>query len=124
INAVDEFPVAFHEIQFGELEFGLPTQIVKDEIPRLAGEAANAEEDQFDGVFPGIDVAIAGYDFAGRARDSQLLLQFAGQGLFGALARLHLAAGELPFQGMRLEGRALPHEDFALALEYRRYHLK
>src|ERR1039457_7476912 len=58
INAVDEFPVAFHEIQFGELEVGLPMQIVKDQVPRLAGEAADAEEDQLDGGLPGIGVAI------------------------------------------------------------------
>src|ERR1017187_3195218 len=109
IDAVDEFPVAFHEIQFGELEVGLPMQIVKDQVPRLAGEAADAEEDQLDGVLPGIGVAIAGDHLAGRARDAQLLLQLAGQGLFGALARLHLAAGELPFQRMRLEGSALPY---------------
>src|ERR1017187_5631814 len=50
INAVDEFPVAFHEIQFGELELGLPMQVVKDQVLRLAGEAADAEEDQLDGV--------------------------------------------------------------------------
>src|ERR1035438_1998919 len=124
INAVDEFPVAFHEIQFGELELGLPMQIVKDQVPRLAREVADAEEDQLEGVFPGIGVAIAGHDFAGSARDAQLLLQFACQGLFGALARLHLAAGELPFQGMRLERCALSHQDFALALENRRHHLK
>src|ERR1035441_10041074 len=111
INAVDEFPVAFDEIQFGELELGLPMQAVKDHVPRLAGKVADAEEDQLDGVFPGIGVAIAGDDFAGRTRDAQFLLQLAGKGLFGALARLHLAAGELPFQGMRLERRALPRSE-------------
>src|ERR1035438_9297013 len=124
IDAVDEFPVAFHEIQFGELELGLPTQMVKDQVPRLAGEVADAEEDQLDGVFPGIGVEIAGHHFAGSARDAQFLLQLARQGLFGALARLHLAAGELPFQWMRLERSALPHKDFAVVLENRRHHLK
>src|ERR1039457_4097131 len=114
INAVDEFPVAFHEIQFGELELGLPMQMVEDQVPRLAREVADAKEDQLDGVFPGIGVAIAGHDFAGSARDAQLLLQLACEGLFGALARLHLAAGELPFQWMRLERSALPHQDFAV----------
>src|ERR1022692_4563462 len=124
IDAVDELPVAFDEIQVGELEFGLPMQVVKDQIARLAGKVADAEEDQLDGVFPRIGVAIAGDHFAGRASDAQLLLQLAGQGLFGALARFHLAAGELPFQGMRLERSALPHQYFAVVLENRRYHLK
>src|ERR1017187_6636405 len=54
IDAVDEFPVAFHEVQFGELGLGLPAQIVKDQVLRLAGEMADAEEDQLDGVFPRI----------------------------------------------------------------------
>src|ERR1039458_9370041 len=124
INAVDEFPVAFHEIQFGKLELGLPLQMVKDQVLRLAGEVADAEEDQLDGIFSGIRVAIAGDHLAGSARDAQLLLQLACQGLFGALARLHLAAGELPFQRMRLEGSALSDQDFAVALENRRHHLR
>src|ERR1035441_8220913 len=71
---------------------------------------------------PGIGVAIAGHDFAGSARDAQLLLQLACEGLFGALARLHLAARELPFQRVRLERSALAHEDFAVALENRRHY--
>src|ERR1017187_1448770 len=124
INAVDEFPVAFHEIQFGELELGLPAPIVKDQVLRLAGEVADAEKDQLNRVFPGISEAIAGHHFAGRARDAQLLLQLASQRLFGALARLHFAAGELPFQGVRLERSALAHQDFAVVLENRRHHLK
>src|ERR1035437_1457112 len=124
INAVDEFPVAFHEIQFGKLELGLPVQIVKDQVSRLTEEAAYAEEDQLDGVLPGIGVAIAGHHFAGSARDAQLLLQLARQGLFGALAVLHLAAGKLPFQRVRLERSALAHEDLAVALENCRHHLK
>src|ERR1017187_8283074 len=70
IDAVDELPVAFDEIQVGELEFGLPMQVVKDHVPRLAGKVADAEEDQLDGVFPGIDVEIAGHHSAGRARDA------------------------------------------------------
>src|ERR1022692_2170124 len=124
INALDEFPVAFHEIQFGKFELRLPMQMVEDQVPRLAREVADAEEDQLNRVFPGIGVAIAGDDFAGSARDAQLLLQLACQGLFGALAGLHLAARELPFQRVRLERSALAHEDFAVALENRRHHLK
>src|ERR1019366_2833446 len=87
IDAVDEFPVAFHEIQGGELELGLPAEVVEDQVLRLAGELADAEEDQLDRVFPGIGEVIAGDHLAGCARDTQLLLQLARQRLFGALAR-------------------------------------
>src|ERR1035437_10163684 len=119
IDAVDEFPVAFHEIQLGELARGLPAQVVKDQVLRLAGELADAEEDQLDGVFPGIGEVIARHHFARCATDAQLLLQLARQRLFGSLTRLHFAAGELPLQGMRLLRHALPDKDLALALEYR-----
>src|ERR1035438_10847680 len=46
INALDEFPVAFHEIQFGKLELGLPEQMVKDQVPRLAGEVADRSQER------------------------------------------------------------------------------
>src|ERR1017187_4142180 len=123
IDAVDEFPVALHEIQLGEPELGLPAQIVKDQVSSLAGELADAEEDQLDGVFPGIGEVIAHHYLAGRAGNAQLLLQLASQRLFRALARFHLAAGELPFQRMRLPRQALPDQDLAIALENPRHHL-
>src|ERR1035437_8180243 len=123
IDAVDEFPVACHEIQAGELELGLPAQVVENKVLRLAGELEDAEDDQLDRVFAGIGEVIAGHHLARRPRDAQLLLQLARQRLFGALARLHLAAGELPLQGMRLLGHALPNQDLAIALENRRHHL-
>src|ERR1035438_7560439 len=50
IDAVDKFPVALHEIQAGEFALGLPAQIVKNQVLRLAGVLANAEEDQLDGI--------------------------------------------------------------------------
>src|ERR1017187_2438477 len=90
IEAVDKFPVALHEIQAGEFALGLPAQVVKDEVLRLAGEVANAEEDQLDLVFPWIGEAVAGHALAGGARDAEFLLQLARQGLFRALATLHL----------------------------------
>ena len=54
---------------------------------------------------------------------AQLLLQFAGQRLLGALAGFDLAAGELPLEGMRLVRCALPHQDLAVLLENRRHYL-
>src|ERR1035438_3518564 len=111
INAADKLPVAFHEIQAGELALGMPAQVVKDEVLRLAGEVANAKEDELDGVFPGIGEEITGHHLARGARDAEFLLQFAGQRLFRALAGLHFAAGELPLQRMRLLGHALSHQD-------------
>ena len=38
----------------GELELGLPAQVVKDQVLRLAGEVADAEEDQLDRSFSGV----------------------------------------------------------------------
>src|ERR1035441_8226142 len=60
INAVDKFPVAFHEIEAGKFALGMPAQVVKDEVLRLAGEVANAKEDELDLVFPGVGAEIAG----------------------------------------------------------------
>src|ERR1035438_1581205 len=77
IDAVDKFPVALHEIQAGEFALGLPAQVVEDEVLRLAGEVANAEEDQLDGIFPGIGEVVAGHALAGGAGDTEFLLQFA-----------------------------------------------
>src|ERR1035441_169929 len=110
INAADKFPVAFHEIQAVEFALGVPAQVVKDQVLRLAGELANPEEDELDLVFPGIGKVIAGHELARGARDAEFLLQFARQRLFRALAGLHLAAGELPLQRMRLLGHALSHQ--------------
>src|ERR1022692_1256498 len=73
IDAVNEFPVAFHEIQLGELARGLPAQVVKDQVLRLAGELADAEEDQLDGVFPGIGEVIAHHYLAGRAGNGEVI---------------------------------------------------
>src|SRR5260370_42701408 len=56
INAVDEFPVAFDEIERGELELGLPAQVVKDPVLRFTGKAVDAEKDQFDVCYPRIGV--------------------------------------------------------------------
>src|SRR5260370_23948330 len=84
IDAVDEFPVAFDEIQRGELELGLPAQVVKDEVLRLAGEVADAEEDELDGRFSGIRVEIACHHVAGGAGDAQPPPPFAPQGLVRA----------------------------------------
>src|SRR5664280_1633281 len=123
IEALDKFPVAFHEIQAGEFALGLPAQVVKDQVLRLAGELANAEEDQLDLVFPGIGETIAGHELTGGAANAEFLLQFARQRLFRALARLHLAARELPLQRMRLLRHALSHQDLVPALENRRHHL-
>src|ERR1035441_8992282 len=46
INAADKFPVAFHEIQAVEFALGMPAQVVKDQVLRLAGELENPEEDE------------------------------------------------------------------------------
>src|SRR5450631_3076146 len=123
INAVDEFAIAGHEIQAGELEFGLPAQIVKDQVLRLTEELIHAEEDQLNRVLRGIGVVIARDELAGGAGDAEFLFELARQGLLRGLAGLDLAAGELPFQRMGLPGRTLSHQNFVLALQYRRHHL-
>ena len=96
---------------------------MKDQILRLAGEVTDTEEDELDRGFAGIGEWIAGDQFAGRVPDAQLLLELAGERLFEALAGFDLPAGELPFEGMRLVGRALSDQDFAVLLENRRHYL-
>ena len=51
--------------------------------------------------------------------DADFLMQFADQRLFGALARIELAAGKFPQPGHRLAGRPLRDQDAPVDVDQR-----
>jgi nitrogen fixation NifU-like protein len=97
---------------------------VEDEVLRLAFEGGDAQEDELDGIFAGVGVEVA-LDLAGLGVvNGEFLFELAGERLFWRFAGFDFTAGEFPFEGMRLGGGALADEDFAVAFEDRRHHLK
>ena len=83
-----------------------PAHLLKDAVHNLPGELVHREELQVDCAAMAVIVANVRDAAADGGLDAKFLVQFAGQGLFGAFARLNLAAGKLA---------ALPNQDLGAA---------
>ena len=116
-------PVAFHEIQVGQLQSRIPAQVVENQVARLAGIVAYAKENQLDGIFAGVGELVAGDDLTAAPRMSNSSSNSRASACFGTLAGLYFAARKFPLQRMRLAGRALPHQNRFAVLENRRHYL-
>src|SRR5205809_649419 len=76
IDAANEIPVAFQEIELCQLRGRRPQHLMKNQVGRLALELLHPEENQPDRILAGIGELIAGDFLAVSSANPELLLQF------------------------------------------------
>lgn len=113
----DEAAVGSKEVVRGEFFELDPLELVKDFVFEFAFERGNSIELQVDSAAMAVVVADVGDVGTDGGADAELFVEFAGEGLLGALAVFDLAAGKLPLKGHRLVWAALADEDEAVAHE-------
>ena len=90
-----------------------PLDLLEDAVLDFAGKLVHREKLQVDGA--AMTIIMPNVRDARRRSgvNAQFLVEFAGQRLLRALARLDLAPGKLPLQRHRLVGTALANQNFA-----------
>src|SRR5438093_2089168 len=123
IDAANEIPIAFQEIELCQLPGRRPQHLMKNQVGRLALEFLHPEENQPDRILAGISVLVARDFPPASAGNPELLFEFTPERLLRCFARLDFPAGKLPLERMRLLRHPAANQDLSLAHDDRSHHL-
>lgn len=122
LNRTQKRQIPFEKIIPVQTPRPLPDNLIKNPVFNFPAPTSHPEKYKQNRILPGIGELVTSHLSPRLRIDSQLLSKFAQQRVARRFARLHLPAGKLPLQRMRLVCPPPANQDLIPALKNTRYH--